>query len=280
MRVTVLCENTVGVPFPWGLIGEHGQALLIEGERTTLYDTGQGVGLINNMTIMSKQAHAIDRIIISHGHFDHTGGLIKVLENRDKPLPVYVHEEAFQKKIALIETQSDNIEVPIGFPLSKESYQEKGADFRYIHSFAKIDDEICAISDIARPDDWQTWDTRLKYKDGDTIYSDPFNDDLSLLLETGSGPVVLLGCAHAGLVEILNDLSDKTGHKTFHAVIGGTHLGTASDQYIQKSIDILKHYKVKLIGTSHCTGSHAASEIKSHFKKEFVMASVGSVFNF
>lgn len=280
MRITVLCENTVGVPFPWGLIGEHGQALLIEGEQTTLYDTGQGVGLINNMNIMGKQVHAIDRIIISHGHFDHTGGLVSVLENRDRPVPVYVHPDAFQKKIALIETQEKNIEVPIGFPLSKEAYQEKGADFKYINSLAIIDNEISAIADIVRPDDWQTWDTRLKCKDGDAIFSDPFNDDLSLLLQTGSGPVVLLGCAHAGLVEILNDLRDKTGLTEFHAVIGGTHLGTASDEYVKKSIDILKSYKVKVVGTSHCTGTHAASEIKSQLKKEFVMASVGSVFHF
>ncbi len=280
MRVTVLCENTIGVPIPKGLMGEHGLSFLIEGNHSVLYDTGQGVGILNNMALLGKNAPAIDKIIISHGHYDHTGGLMPVLKQRKSAVPVYIHSDAFQNKIASIETPNGNFEIPIGFQHTKKDYEACGAEFRFVDHFTKIDNHIYAISDIERPEGWKTWDVRLKYKDDDSILDDPFDDDLSLLLETDSGPVVLLGCAHAGVVEILNDLSGKTGYTEFHAIIGGTHLGSAPEDYVNRAMETFKQYNVKVVGTSHCTGFHASSKIMSHFKDEFVVASVGSVFDF
>ncbi|MDA3895060.1 MAG: MBL fold metallo-hydrolase [Desulfobacteraceae bacterium] len=280
MRVTVLCENTIGVTMPQGLVGEHGLSFLIEEDHSVLYDTGQGMGILNNLGLMGKNVNAIDKIIISHGHYDHTGGLMPVLKQRASGVPVYIHSDAFQNKIAYIETPDENFEIPIGFQHTKKDYEACGAEFRFIDHFTKIDEHIYAISDIERPKGWKTWDVRLKYKDGEAIYDDPFNDDLSLLLETGSGPVVLLGCAHAGVVEILNDLSAKTGHTEFHAVIGGTHLGSAPETYVNKAMETFKQYHVKVVGTSHCTGFHVSAKIMSQFKNEFVLANVGSVFDF
>ena len=280
MRVTVLCENTIGVPMPKGLVGEHGLSFLIEDNQCVLYDTGQGVGIINNLSLLGKNVNAIDKIIISHGHYDHTGGLMPVLDHLESPVPVYLHPDAFQDKIAYIETTDGNFEIPIGFQNKKQDYENSGAEFRFVDHFTRIDDRVYAISDVERPDGWKTWDVRLKYKKADSILDDPFNDDLSLLLETDSGPVVLLGCAHAGVVEILDDLSRKTGHKEFHAVIGGTHLGSAPGAYIKRAIETFKKYHVKVLSTSHCTGFHAAAEIMSQFKNEFTLANVGSLFDF
>ncbi len=280
MRVTVLCENTIGTPMPKGLVGEHGLSFLIEDKDTVLYDTGQGVGIINNMGLLGKNVDTIDKIIISHGHYDHTGGLLPVLKQRKSDVPVYLHSDAFKNKIAYVETPDGNFEIPIGFQNSKKDYEESGAEFRFVDHFTQITDRVFAIADVERPVGWKTWDVRLKCKDGENIIDDPFNDDLSLLLETDSGPVVLLGCAHAGVVEILDDLSSKTGHQQFHAVIGGTHLGSAPETYINKAVETFKKYNVKVVGTSHCTGFHAAAIIRSHFKNEFAVASVGSSFDF
>lgn len=280
MRVTVLCENTIGVPMPLGLMGEHGLSFLIEDNHCVLYDTGQGVGIINNLKLLGKNVSTIDKIIISHGHYDHTGGLMPVLGHLESPVPVYLHSDAFQDKIAYIETPDGNFEIPIGFQNKKQEYEDSGAEFKFVDHFTKIDDRIYSIADVERPDGWKTWDVRLKYKDADSILDDPFNDDLSLLLETDSGPVVLLGCAHAGVVEILDDLSRKSGHDEFHAVIGGTHLESAPEPYLQKAMETFKKYNVKVLSTSHCTGFRAAAEIMSRFKDEFTLASVGSFFDF
>ena len=112
MKVSVVCENSVVVPMPRGLTGEHGLSLLIEDNDLTLYDTGQGFSLIKNLQLMGKNAEDIARIIISHGHYDHTGGLMPLLQERKNELSVYAHRESFMDKIALIELPDNNIEIP------------------------------------------------------------------------------------------------------------------------------------------------------------------------
>jgi 7,8-dihydropterin-6-yl-methyl-4-(beta-D-ribofuranosyl)aminobenzene 5'-phosphate synthase len=278
-KITVLCENSVIVPAP-PLIGEHGFSCLIEAEDATLFDTGQGFGIVNNMQRMGKQFDGIKRIILSHGHFDHTGGLLTVLQNKKEKTPVYMHPDAFIEKKAVIPLPQNTIEMLIGMRASKEEYEKAGAEFNFIRGFTKISDSISALSDVKRPADWKTWDVRLKQKVNGAIVDDPFTDDLSLLIDTESGPVVLLGCAHAGIVEILNDLSEKTGHREFHAVIGGTHLENAPENYVARAMETLKSYRVKKIAVSHCTGLKMAGRFAAEFKNESANASVGSSFEF
>jgi 7,8-dihydropterin-6-yl-methyl-4-(beta-D-ribofuranosyl)aminobenzene 5'-phosphate synthase len=277
-KITVLCENSVIVPLPF--IGEHGFSCLIESEDTTLFDTGQGLGIINNIGKMGKNIDALQRIILSHGHFDHTGGLLSVLQNKKEKTPVYLHPDALNDKKAVIPLPQNTIEMSIGMRASKEEYEKAGANFNFIRGFVKITDSISALSDVKRPSDWKTWDARLKQKIDGAITDDPFTDDLSLLISTESGPVVLLGCAHAGIVEILNDLSEKTGTREFYAVIGGTHLENAPEDYTALAMDTLKTYRVKKIAVSHCTGLRMAGRFASEFKNEFANASVGSAFEF
>jgi len=110
--------------------------------------------------------------------------------------------------------------------------------------------------------------------------SDPFNDDLSLMVETPSGPVVLLGCAHAGMVEILDQISEASGYKEFYAVIGGTHLGSAPHEYVRRSMDAMNRYNVQVVAVSHCTGFKVACAFAAEFGDRFANASVGKVFDF
>ncbi len=279
-RITVICENSVHVPFP--LIAEHGLSMLIEKDDATLFDTGQGLGFINNMKMLGKNIDTVERLILSHGHYDHTGGLFSFLQNRNKnaKLPVYLHEDAFIDKRALIPVPGNPIEAPIGMRASKSDYESAGAEFNTVSGFFGVTGSIAAISDIKRPEGWKTWDSRLKQKTEAGLIDDPFRDDLSLLVETDSGPVVLLGCAHAGIVEILDDLAASSGHSEFHAVIGGTHLESAPEEYVVRTIETLKKYNVKKIAASHCTGFRVACRFASEFRERFANASAGAVFEF
>jgi len=280
MKVTVVCENTVTSPVPRGLIGEHGLSMIIENGKTTLYDTGQGPGILNNLKLLGKDVNAIERIVLSHGHYDHTGGLMNVLGARNSGVPVMLHREAFDEKIARFNFPDRVVEIPIGFDHPREDYEKAGAEFSFLDRLVGIDDGISAISSVRRPPGWKVRDPLLKVRRGDEVIDDPFNDDLSLLLETGSGPVVLLGCAHSGIVEILEDLSAETGHSEFHAVIGGTHLASADARYFENTIETLKKYSVEVIGTSHCTGFRAAARLAGVFGDRFKTASVGDTFEF
>jgi 7,8-dihydropterin-6-yl-methyl-4-(beta-D-ribofuranosyl)aminobenzene 5'-phosphate synthase len=203
-----------------------------------------------------------------------------VLQGRGRTTPVFVHPAAFNDKKAVIPTGGDPIEVPIGMRAAREDYEKAGASFQPVKGFQKITDTISAITEVKRPAGWKTWDTRLKQKVDGKIVDDPFDDDLSLVLATESGPVVLLGCAHAGIIEILEDISGKTGYREFHAVIGGTHLETAPEEYTAKAIEALKAFKVKKVAVSHCTGFKIACRFASEFKNEFANASVGAAFEF
>jgi len=274
-KITVICENSVYVPFP--LIGEHGLSFLLDGEDSTLFDTGQGLGIIHNLKTLGKDIQSIKRVILSHGHYDHTGGLLQVLREHVGELPVFVNGAAFIDKVAQLPSGGAH---SIGMTESREVYEENGARFHEVEGECRIINSITSFSNIKHASGWTSWDRMLKIKTDSGVESDPFTDDLSLLVETPSGPVVLLGCAHSGMVEILDQIADSSGIKKFHAVIGGTHLNSASEEYVLKAIDSVKKYDVQIIAVSHCTGFKVAARFASEFGERFQNASVGKVFEF
>jgi len=275
-KITVICENSVQIPFP--VIGEHGLSFFIEREEgNTLFDTGQGLGVVHNLKLLGKDINSIKRVILSHGHYDHTGGLLSILKERKETLPVYLHPDAFLTKCAKL---PNGMERAIGFPHDKSLYEENGAEFIETNGFEKIADGMFTISNIHHSEGWRPWDKLLMIKNNDDIAPDPFSDDLSLLLETSSSPVVLLGCAHSGIVEILDELSSKSNHSEFFAVIGGTHLDSAPEDYVEKTLQSLKKYNVQKIAVSHCTGLRIAHRLANIFGEKFSDASVGRIFEF
>ncbi|MBN1533873.1 MAG: MBL fold metallo-hydrolase [Spirochaetes bacterium] len=277
-KISVMAENTVEMPK--NAIGEHGLSMLIEREDATLFDTGQGFALMHNMKALFKDPAAISRIVLSHGHYDHTGGLKGLLESQKREIPVFAHPEVFTARVARYDGPQGPVDIAIDMPNKKEEYEALGARFVPAGGRTDVTEGITAFADIPRPAGWKGFDARLKQKTGDAVIDDPFNDDLSLLLETESGPVVLLGCAHAGLVEILDHIAGETGHRSFHAVIGGTHLGSAPPEYLERAIGALEKYGVKIVATSHCTGFRAAAILAGTFGERFRTASVGSAFEF
>lgn len=276
-KVTVICENSVLTALP--LIGEHGLSFFIEGDHDeTLFDTGQGLGVVHNLKMLGKNIPGIKRIILSHGHYDHTGGLLPVLKEHGETVPVYLHSAAFTEKIALL---SSGVTVPIGMREARQVYEENGAKFHEVpENISRITESIISISAVSHHDGWKPWDRMLKVRKGNEISDDLFRDDLSLILDTPSGFVVLLGCAHSGMVEILDQISAGLGIKKFHAVIGGTHLDSAPDEYVQKAINAIQRYGVDKIAVSHCTGFRVAARFAREFGDRFINASVGRVFDF
>ncbi len=275
-KIGVLCENTVLGPM--GLTGEHGFAAYIEkDDKKILFDTGQGMSLANNANILGIDLSKIGTVILSHGHYDHTGGLPAVLYP-PRGVKVIAHPDIFTEKFAEIETPTAKSSVFIGIKLRREFLEGSlKACFEFVKEFKEIMPGIFFSGEIPKKTDFERPDTRLKVRRNGDMILDPLLDDISLLIETDKGPVILLGCAHSGVVNIMNHFSEKTGHKKFHAVIGGTHLGfmqTAGGQ-LQKSMDAFDDYKIDLIAVSHCTGMEGAAICYNRFKNRFAFASVG-----
>jgi len=269
-RITVLCENSVG-PLS-GTLGEHGFSALIEpseGE-PLLFDTGQGQTLLHNARRMNKDLSLVHQVIISHGHYDHAGGLRPLLAECG-PKRIYGHPTIFTPRYRVKDTGES---YPIGMPHGRDELEAAGASFDLSAEFRAIAPGMYLTGEVPRITGFETGDKGIYYdcagRDLDTT-----SDDQSLVLETEKGLVLILGCCHAGLVNTLEHVARKTGRRDVYAIVGGTHLGFCSQEQLNKTVTTLKTVGVKKIAASHCTGFAASMRLSRELPKEFQVAMVG-----
>ena len=271
-RITVICENRAHMAR--NIMGEHGFAALVKTPDTCLLmDTGQGLGLAHNAHALKIDLFALDGVVISHGHFDHTGGLMQVPAG-ESPLPIHAHPDLFAGKYLVPRDQDPAY---IGIPFSQSVLEEKlNARFTFHSRFTEIAPKVFFSGQVPRTWSFEPSDDRLVIQTPDGYLPDPFADDASLLIETPAGPVILTGCAHSGIVNIMEHFAQKSGHQTFHAVIGGTHLGFANDpSQLDQAMDAFDRFQVNTIAVSHCTGNEAAARLFHRFKDRFAFAGAG-----
>lgn len=269
-RITILCDNSVG-PIS-GTLGEHGFSALIEPAQgpPLLFDTGQGLALLHNARRMNRDLSAVRNVVLSHGHFDHCGGLLPLLTECG-PKQVYAHPGIFTPRFRLKDTGEC---YPIGMLHSRAQLEDAGASFSISDQFCEIVPGIFLTGEVPRVTLFETGDRGL-YIDCTGQDLDITKDDQSLILETERGLVVLLGCCHAGLVNTLEHIAYLTGRRDIYAVIGGTHLGFCGQEQLEMTISALKECGVQKIAASHCTGFAASTRLSRELPKEFQLAHVG-----
>ena len=238
MKVTIVYENHSG--FKKGLLGGHGFSALVEhGGIRVLVDTGtDGKVLLNNMKALGIEPDSIDCLFITHGHYDHTGGLKALLEARSRPLKVIAHPGIFQRRIALRPRRRE-----IGIPFTREELEELGAKFILKAEPFEFAKAFISSGEIER----LTWDRAVGHFPDGT--KDPVRDDMALILDLGDSTVVITGCGHSGVINIVRH-AEKVSGKPVEALIGGLHLVGVKEELLK---DVIKNVKARLYA-GHCTG--------------------------
>jgi 7,8-dihydropterin-6-yl-methyl-4-(beta-D-ribofuranosyl)aminobenzene 5'-phosphate synthase len=274
LRITILSENLVG-----NLVGsgEHGFSAFIEtDEGNFLFDTGSGHSIVANSLILNKDLRSIRKIFLSHGHYDHTGGLPEVLKLRGN-VDVHAHPHVFLDRIAVLKENEKETRRFVGIPFKKCYLGSLGANFILNTDFIQVEEGLFLTGEVPRKTPFEKPDPRLFAEmDGKTT-QDIFLDDQSLILDTEKGLILILGCAHSGAINIINHVINKIGKEKFYAILGGTHLDFLTPEQLEESIKSLKKMEVEKIGVSHCTGMRAAFKLHQEFGDRFSYGCVGSV---
>ncbi len=257
-------------------MGEHGFSVLIERDGSNiLFDTGPGMSLPINFEALGKNPASADKIILSHGHYDHTGGL-KWIVDKARGVEIIAHPAVFSPHMV---RESKDPSVParfIGCPFSRMELEGLGARFTFLDRTSLVEKGITFLTGYALDPEKVALDDRLVLGDGFEI--DTMSDDASLLIETAEGPVLLLGCAHGGVLNILDHIKEALGITRLKAVLGGTHLMFYGEKSLSQLMDRFDEFGVDVIGVSHCTGIQAALKLAARFAERFVVASAGCVF--
>lgn len=275
--ITVLCDNSISKS---GFVGEHGFSILIErADKKYLFDTGPGMSLPLNLKTLNKNLDGLKRVFISHGHYDHTGGLKWIVQQMGG-VEVVAHSALFSRHMLLDPENRLHPSHYIGCPYTQRELENLGATFNFINHTEEINPGLWFVAGIDRNPQQIPKDTRLVLPQEKGFAPDPMEDDASLLMETDSGPVLILGCAHSGVLNILDHVKEKMGIGKLCAILGGTHLMFYGPEDIARVISKFEEFYVDMVAVSHCTGMQGVIELSKYFEDRFMVASAGSVLDF
>jgi len=250
LTITIVVDNQAGD----GLRAEHGLSLWIDaGDTKILFDTGQGAALADNAGKLGIGLERADILVLSHGHYDHTGGVPLVLKSSRKA-KVYCHAGVVQPRYSMRNGTAKAIRMPSDSMAALDKLPEE--NLHWTSRARLIAGGIGLTGPIPRETSFEDPGGPF-FLDRQGRRADPIDDDLALWMTTGRGLVVCVGCCHAGIVNTLTHVFRLSGTNRLRAVIGGFHLLDAGTERLEQTMAALRSLAPELVVPCHCTGEKA-----------------------
>ena len=266
ITVTLVVDNEAS----GGLQAEHGFAAWIDtGKTTFLFDTGQGPALVHNARALQIDLDQAEFLILSHGHYDHTGAVPDFfVANQHAPV-IYgrgatirrfsCHPGQEPRQIGIAETVLQTLE---GLPQERRIVLDTPRYLRPGIGITGPVPRLTVFEDTGGP----------FFLDAEKSQPDLIEDDLSLWFETAAGLVILTGCCHSGIVNTVRYAQQISGITRIHGIIGGLHLLNAGPERLQATLEFLHACAPDFLLPCHCTGAQVIERLRLEFGEKVVKA--------
>jgi 7,8-dihydropterin-6-yl-methyl-4-(beta-D-ribofuranosyl)aminobenzene 5'-phosphate synthase len=266
-KIVTLVDNVV---YKQNLKAEHGLSFLVKTATTQLlFDTGQTDLFMHNANVLGEDLQQVAHVVVSHGHYDHTGGLFAFLK-MNTHATLWMHPLAVENKQSTATGEARAIGIPFG--LDEFSHRIKLVD-----KAVEIEPNVWLLPQIALRTTYETANPKLLVQQHGQLIPDPFNDELVMYLRHPEGLVLVSGCAHRGIVNTLLAVSAHANCNHFKLVTGGTHLNGAPSHRLEATAEALTNMAIDSFMPNHCTGIAAYSYLAAKLPFHTAYSQTGSV---